>query len=140
MRQILRVTVFTQVVVWTLVLTTLVTGLFPSEGRAMLAPPSATASESGTEQNRAADLQKIQSVLETKVVQQRLADYGLSQDEINTRVNQLSDAQLHQLATQVDAMIPAGDGGLGIVIALLVIAILAIVLVYLLDHRIQITK
>jgi Family of unknown function (DUF6627) len=133
-------TVFTQVLVWTLVLTTLVTGLFPSEGRAMLAPSSAMVSESGAEPQRAADLQKIQSVLETKVVQQRLADYGLSQDEINARLNQLSDAQLHQVAAQVDAMIPAGDGGLGIVIALLVIAILVIILVYLLDHRIQITK
>lgn len=140
MRQILRVTVLTQAMVWTLVLTTLMTGLSPSEGLAMLAPSSAMVSASGAEPQRAADLQKIQSVLETKVVQQRLADYGLSQDEINARLNQLSDAQLHQMATQVDAMIPAGDGGLGIVIALLVIAILAIVLVYLLDHRIQITK
>jgi hypothetical protein len=138
-RRILRMTVFTQVVVWTLVLTTLATGLFPPEGRAMLAPPSATASEAGTDQNRATDLQKIQSVLETKVVQQRLMDYGLSQDEINARLNQLSDAQLHQVATQIDAMIPAGDG-LGIVIALLVIAILAIILVYLLNHRIVVTK
>ena len=140
MRSILRLTVFTQMLIWTLAMTILVTGVFPPEVQAMLAPPSATANESGTGLNRAADLQKVQSVLETKVVQQRLADYGLSQDEINTRVNQLSDAQLHQLATQVDAMIPAGDGGLGIVIALLVIAILAIILVYLLDHRIQITK
>jgi len=132
-------TVFTQVVVWILVLTTLMTGVFPSEGRAMLAPSSATASESGMDLNRATDLQKIQSVLETKVVQQRLMDYGLNQEEINARLNQLSDAQLHQVATQIDAMIPAGDG-LGIVIALLVIAILAIVLVYLLNHRIVVTK
>ena len=105
----------------------------------MLAPSSATASESGMDLNRATDLQKIQSVLETKVVQQRLMDYGLNQEEINARLNQLSDAQLHQVATQIDAMIPGGDG-LGIVIALLVIAILAIVLVYLLNHRIVVTK
>ena len=140
MRSILRLTVFTQMLIWTLAMTILVTGVFPPEVQAMLAPPSATANESGTGLNRAADLQKVQSVLETKVVSQRLADYGLSQEEISARVSQLSDAQLHQLAAQVDAMIPSGDGGLGIVIALLVIAILAVILVYLLDHRIVITK
>ncbi len=140
MRSILRLTVFTPMLIWTLAMTTLVTGVFPPEVQAMLAPPSATANESGTGLNRAADLQKVQSVLETKVVSQRLADYGLSQEEIGARVNQLSDAQLHQLAAQIDAMIPVGDAGFGIVIALLVIAILAVILVYLLGHRIVITK
>lgn len=140
MRKMMRTMMFLQVLVWTLVMTTLVTGVFPPEVQAMLAPPSATASESGAGLDRAADLQKVQSVLETKVVSQRLADYGLSQEEISARVNRLSDAQLHQLAVQIDAMIPAGDAGLGIVIALLVIAILAVILVYLLDHKITVTK
>lgn len=137
MRNMLRLTVFPQMLVWTLVGMTLMGALCPPESRAMLAPPSATAGEPGT---RAADLQKVQSVLETKVVGQRLADYGLSQEEISARLDRLSDAQLHQLATQIDAMIPAGDGGLGIVIALLVIAILAVILIYLLDHKITVTK
>lgn len=140
MRKMMRTMVFLQVLVWTLVMTTLVTGVFPPEVQAMLAPPSATASESGTGLDRAADLQKVQAVLETKVVSQRLADYGLSQEEISARVNRLSDAQLHQLAVQIDALIPAGDAGLGIVIALLVIAILAVILIYLLDHKITVTK
>ena len=140
MRKMRRTMMFLQVLVWALVMTTLVTGVFPPEVQAMLAPPSATASESGTGLDRAADLQKVQSVLEAKVVSQRLADYGLSQEEISARVNRLSDAHLHQLATQIDAMIPAGDAGLGIVVALLVIAILAVILVYLLGHLIAITK
>lgn len=140
MRRLVRLTVFTQVLVWTLAVTTLVTGVVPPEGWAMLAPPTAAATEPGTSLNRAGDLQRIQSVLETKVVRQRLEDYGLTSEEINARLAQLSDAQLHQLATQVDAMVPAGDAGFGIVIALLVIAILAVILVYLLDHRIQVTK
>ena len=140
MRKMRRTMMFLQVLVWALVMTTLVTGVFPPEVQAMLVPPSATASESGTGLDRAADLQKVQNVLETKVVSQRLADYGLSQEEISARVNRLSDAHLHQLATQIDAMIPAGDAGLGIVVALLVIGILAVILVFLLGHRIAITK
>ena len=140
LRKILRLAVFTPAMVWTLVVTILVTGGVPPEAQAMLAPPMATATESDAGLNRAADIQKVQAVLEAKVVRQRLVDYGLSPEEINVRLNQLSDAQLHRLATQIDSMVPAGDAGLGIVIALLVIAILAVILVYLLDHRIQITK
>jgi len=140
MRKMRRTMMFLQVLVWALVMTTLVTGVFPPEVQAMLAPPSATASESGTGLDRAADLQKVQSVLEIKVVRQRLEDYGLAAEEINARLGQLSDAQLHQVASQIDALIPAGDAGLGIVVALLVIAILAVILVYLLGHRIAITK
>ena len=139
MRKMIRPTVFVQVLVWTLAVTTLVTGIFPPDASAMLAPPT-TAGESGAGLNRTADLQKVQSVLEAKVVRQRLEDYGLTAEEINARLSRLSDAQLHQLAMRIDAMIPAGDGGLGIVIALLVIAILAVILIYLLDHRITVTK
>ncbi len=139
MRTMMRRTVFVQVLIWTLAVTTLLTGIVPPDARAMLAPPTA-AGEPGAGLNRAVDLQTVQSALETKVVSQRLADYGLNQEEISARVNRLSDAQLHQLATQIDAMMPAGDAGFGIVIALLVIAILAVILIYLLDHRIVITK
>ena len=94
---------------------------------------------STSELHRMADLQKIQAVLELKVIPQRLEDLGLTPEEINTKLSALSDDQLHQLATTLDALIPAGDG-LGIVIALLVIAILAVILIYLLNHRIIITK
>ena len=125
--------------IWLLVITTLAMGLYPRETVAMLIPALPAAAESSADSNRMADLHKIQTVLESKVVRQRLEDFGLSQEEINARLAALSDDQLHQFATDVDAIIPAGDG-LGIVIALLVIAILAVILVYLLNHKIVITK
>ena len=106
----------------------------------MLVPPASTMPEPALGSNRAADLQNIQRVLESKVVQQRLEDFGLTPDEVTARLTRLSDDQVHQMATQVDALLPGGDAGLGIVIALLVIAILAVILVYLLGHRIVITK
>lgn len=139
MRRIVQTFVLKQAVIWMLVMVTLLTGLFPEDIRAMVAPPLQTTTNSNSEPHRTADLQKIQTVLESKVVRQRLEDFGLSPEEINTRLAKLSDDQLHQLATKVDALIPAGDG-LGIVIALLVIAILAVILIYLLNHRIIITK
>lgn len=125
--------------IWLLVITTLVMGLHPPETVAMLAPALSPVAESPSESHRITDLQKIQGVLESKVIRQRLADFGLIPEEINVKLAGLSDEQLHQFATEIDAIIPAGDG-LGIVIALLVIAILAVILVYLLNHRIVITK
>jgi hypothetical protein len=127
-----------QTTIWTLVVT-LQMGLFPGDAGAMLAPPLTTTTTSTSEPDRIADLQKIQTVLESKMVRQRLEDFGLTADEINARLSKLSDDQLHQFATQLDALIPSDDG-LGIVIALLVIAILAVILIYLLNHRIIITK
>jgi uncharacterized membrane protein len=139
MRRIVQKFVLKQAVIWMLMMVTLLTGLFPEDITAMVAPPLHTTTNSISEPHRTADLQKIQTVLESKVVRQRLEDFGLTPEEINTRLAKLSDDQLHQLATKVDALIPAGDG-LGIVIALLVIAILAVILIYLLNHRIIITK
>ncbi|MGH7227815.1 MAG: PA2779 family protein [Nitrospiraceae bacterium] len=139
MRKVLHVPVFTQTMIWSLVITTLVMGWYPPEGMAMVAPALSTATESVSVPNRVTDLRKVQSVLESKVVRQRLEDFGLTPGEINARLARLSDDQLHQLATQIDALTPGGNG-LGIIIALLVIAILVVILVYLFGHRITITK
>ena len=87
---------------------------------------------------RSADLQKIQKLLEMKMVRERLKDYGLAREEIQSRLNQLSDQQIHQVALQLDELQVGGDSGLGIVIALLVIAILVIILIQLLGHRVVI--
>ena len=138
MKMMLRTAVFAPVVIWTLVVTTLVMEWFPPEARAMLAP--ATTSVAVSDPSRIEDLQKIQRVLENKIVQQRLADYGLTPEEIQARLTRLSDTQLHHMAAQIDALMPGGDAGLGIVVALLVIAILAVILIYLLGHRIEIRK
>lgn len=140
MGRMLRIPVFTQTMIWTLVVTTLLIGWIPSEGSAMLAPAVPTATEPVSGSNRAIAFQKVQRVLESKIVQQRLEDFGLTPDEITARLERLSDTQLHQLVMQIDALIPGGDAGLGLVAALLVIAILAVILVYLLGHRIVITK
>ena len=140
MRKMRPVSIFAQAVVWTLVFTTFLMGWFPPESTAMLA--SAISGLPGTDigLNRLEDLRKVQRVLESKIVQQRLEDVGLTADEIPGRLARLSDAQLHQMANQLDALMPGGDGGLGIVVAILVIAILVVILFYLLGHRIEVKK
>lgn len=89
--------------------------------------------------DRAADLDKIQKTLETKMVKERLEKLGFSQEEINNRIEQLSDQQIHQLALQLDGLKVGGDG-LGVVIALLVIVILVVILLQLTGHKVIVTK
>jgi hypothetical protein len=85
--------------------------------------------------DRSAELQKIQKFLEMKVVRERLREFGFTPDEIQSRLNQLSDPQVHQLALQVDKLKVGGDAA-GVIIALLVIAILVVVLIWLMGHRV----
>jgi hypothetical protein len=86
--------------------------------------------------DRAADLASIQKVLEVKMVKERLADLGLTHQEIQSRLSQLSDQQLHRTAQQLDNLKVGGDDGLGILIAVLVIAVLVVLLLQLTGHRV----
>jgi hypothetical protein len=133
-KNLIRVSIFSQLVIWALVITTFVMGAFPPDTQAMLAPAVSSSGDSLLIATRGADLQRVQTVLESKMIQQRLEELGLTPEEINARLSQLSDAQLHQLATQLDSLMPGGDGGLGIIIALLVIAVLVVLFVYLIKR------
>lgn len=88
---------------------------------------------------RMADLKKIQKVLETKMVKERLKQLGFTEDSIQNRLQQLSDEQLHQFALKLDEL-KVGGNGAEVVISLFVIAILIVILIYLLGHRIAIKK
>ncbi len=118
-------------VAWYLVVAMLVIGITPRVYAGF--SPSEVISLS---YERSADRQKVQKFLELKIVRERLKEYGFSQDEITGRLDQLSDQQIHQLALNVDDLKIGADDGLGIIIALLVIAILVVILVMLLGHKV----
>jgi len=87
------------------------------------------------EHSREADIARIQRVLESKLVADRLSQAGLSQEEINGKISQLSDEEVHSFASQLESVLPGGDG-LGVVIALLIIVILVMVILKLADRKI----
>lgn len=99
--------------------------------------PSSPISTPETDRN--ADLSRIQKVLETKMIKERLENLGFTQEEIKNRLEQLSDQQIHQLALKLDELKVGGDG-LGVVIALLVIVILVLVILQLTGHKVIVTK
>lgn len=120
-------------ITWYLVLAMFVIGITPRVYAGF--SPSEIMSLSPAQ--RSGEIKKIQKFLETKMVRERLKDFGFTAEEIQTRVDQMSDQQIHRIALQLDNLEVGGDG-LGVVIAILVIAILVIVIIQLLGHRIVI--
>lgn len=96
-------------------------------GEAMFVP-AAPQTRSTPLLDRAADLAKIQRTLESKALQQRLMNYGLSPANALAKINGLSDEQIHRFAANIDALQAGGirDSNL-IIILLLIILILVLI-------------
>ena len=84
------------------------------------------------------DAVKVRSFLESKIVRQRLSDFGLTSGEVSSRLNQLSSDQIHQIASHIDQVDTGGDSFVGGIIAMLVIVILVIVVLKLMGLEIVI--
>ena len=91
---------------------------FASSAPAMFIPSPYQGS--GTS-HRDADLQKIQKLLESKVIQHKLSQLGLTGEEIEGRLHQLDDEQIHQIASQINAVEPGGNGEVVVIIVLVVL-------------------
>ncbi len=122
-----------------LILWVLLLGLTP-EGIAMLIPSTLPDAQDRSISHRQSDLQRIQSVLESKLISQRLSDLGFTIEEVKERLAQLPDDQIHQVAQQLNGLQTGGDSALGIIIALLVIAVLVVILLHITGHKVIVTK
>jgi hypothetical protein len=111
--------------IYTLVLTTTMVCSLQTQGSAMLVPAEIPASQPNS--TRAADLKSIQGTLESKILAQRLKEYGLTQKEIDSRLSKMSDKQVHQFASRIHTVNPGGD----LLIGLLVFVVLVLFIIYL---------
>ncbi len=84
--------------------------------------------------DRKADLLKIQKVLESKMIRERLGQLGFTEEAIQQRLTRLSDEQIHQFALKIDELKVGGDTGEAIIIGFVVI-IFIVVIVYFLGYR-----
>ncbi len=105
----------------------------PPAAQAMFLPSSEQAAI------RSEDTAHIRRALESKVVRQRLADFGLTPDEVSLRMSEWTDAEIHQLSG-VAEQFHAGGSALGTIALILVIALLAVLLLHLTGHKVIITK
>jgi len=92
-----------------------------------------------SQMDRSVDMEKVRKFLETKMIHERLHAFGFSQEEIQARLNLLTDDQIHQVALKLDELKVAGDGGEAVIIVLLIAAIVLLV-IYLLGYRVVLKK
>lgn len=113
----------------------------PIDVKAMFLPSSVNLTQEDLLPNRQQNLEKLQRLLESKLISQRLSDLGFSQEEIPPRLNDLSDQQVQFFASHLDSLqtggslpgwlsIGAGYGViyLAILIGLLVLALIAVMI------------
>ena len=75
--------------------------------------------------SRQDDMATIQKALEQKLVRERLKDLGYTEEEIKARLDRLSDAEVHSLASQLDSLMPAGSWE-AVLVVILLVAILVV--------------
>jgi hypothetical protein len=92
-----------------------------------------------SQMDRSMDVEKIRKFLETKMIRERLHAFGFSQEEIQTRLNQLTDDQIHQVALKLDELKVAGNGAEAVIILLLIAAVVLLI-IYLLGYRVALKK
>jgi hypothetical protein len=117
---------------WMVLLAFSAFSLIPVNANAALVPSRLADGASVSE--RQAQVETIRQALEQEVVAQRLADFGLSKEEVAAKLPTLSDAQLHQLAG-LSKDIASGNGA-EVVIAVLLIIFLVVVIMKLMDREI----
>lgn len=90
--------------------------------QAMLVPSQTATQAFAADRN--ADMTTVRTALENKVVRERLAQLGLSPEEVNRRLGTLSDEELHRVAMHIDKENPAGDAtGILVIVALVLLII-----------------
>jgi hypothetical protein len=89
--------------------------------------------------DRSSDLEKVRRVLEMKMVRERLKELGFTTEEVEKRLSQLSDQQIHQLALNIDQLQVGGSGWAILIVILLIVVIIGVV-IYVSGHRVVIEK
>jgi hypothetical protein len=78
---------------------------------------------------REIDDEKVRSMLESKIVAERLRNYGLSKQEVISKMDKMSDGQIHQLATLSDRVAAGAyyrGGYIPVEMLILIIALTAV--------------
>jgi hypothetical protein len=118
-------------VCWPILVAYLFIALIPSNAEAFLAQSRMSSGEIVAE--RSAHIASIQAALENKVVAQRLADYGLTPEQVDAKLGTLSDEQLHQLASLSGDV---GGGIVGAIVAVLLVVLLVVLILHFSGKRI----
>ncbi|HEX9138109.1 MAG TPA: PA2779 family protein [Nitrospirota bacterium] len=104
----------------------------PAEAMYLRLGPGSAPDASSAYQN--AEMATIQKTLETEVIRQRLEDLGLSSGEVLAKLSTLTDEQVHQLASRIDAVQAGGRGGSIDASTLIIILLLVLLILILVEN------
>lgn len=117
-------------VLYMLIAAMCVIGVIPNLGDAAVI----TADQAGRDTAmRAENVAKIKATLERKEIAARLSDYGLTPEEVSSRLDRLTDQQAAEIAAQIDR-INAGGDTLGVLISIALLALLVLLILHLLGY------
>jgi len=97
--------------------------------------PSRVSGATSIASARDADMVMAQRALESKVVAQKLRDYGVAPADAQAQLASMSDADLHTLASASKGL-PSGGDATGAIIGVLVIIILVVVVLRLMHKEV----
>jgi hypothetical protein len=124
---------FFKFVSWYLIFALFVFGFTP-EAFAALIPSENTGLSSI---DRSMNFQKIQKVIESKMVKKRLEALGFSQEEIQIKLGRLDGNQMHLLAQNLDGL-KVGAGGFEVIVVMLLVAIVGLIWLHIYNKKITI--
>lgn len=111
--------------------------LFSNTVQASIADSKMINSKSSGSSTREIDEKKIRRMLENKILSERLKSYGVSDDQIYSKIESMSDDQVHQLASLSDRIPAGGDAGVAalIVVVTIVVAVIVLLVLVLLNRK-----
>ncbi len=71
--------------------------------------PAAPGEQNSPSIGRYADIMTIQKILESRIIRQRLLDYGINSEQALEKIKSLSYEQIHQLAANINAVQAGGQ-------------------------------
>lgn len=99
--------------------------LFVSSPAIAAMVPSMGSSMAGNQEFQK-DINTIQHTLESKLVQEKLKAYGLTPDEVSTKLSSMTPAQIHILSVASQDILAGGTGlGLAVGISIIIVFVVA---------------
>jgi hypothetical protein len=121
-----------------MIVATVVLTAVPADVQGMFLPMSTNLTQDDSLPNRQQNLERLQRLLESKLISQRLSDLGFSQEDILPRLNQLSDQEVQFYASHLESLQTGGNLpvwlttygtiSLAILLAFLVLALIVVMI------------
>ena len=108
-------------------------GCIPNNASCMQVPSGLNTSTCGLSRN--GDLEKIENFLAKAEVRHRLAKFGVKDDVLRSRLADLTDDQVHNLAMNINSVKSGGDGT---VLVIVMVLLLVFFVFFFLTHDVKV--